>query len=227
MTEIDFLSAMSVEDVRARMRAFSDSYKGDWRQWIAVAQSAPLDSPATATAFRDVLRSWQAVRSKTKGRVVRPCRAATPSGELCMEELLAEALAYVKELGDFTLRDAATPSSRQARALKFLWEVFRALPTSGTANAVGITKAVKLVTLGRVGPALDTVVRDRLNIEEPRSGEDWVAVLGGISGDLLTFEKRRRVSLEDLVDKKWRPVAVGRAYDMVAGPTGRKNLSHI
>ena len=172
MNRIAFLSAMTVEDVRVRMRAFSDSYKGDWRQWTAVAESMPLDSPASAAAFRNVLRSWQAVRSKTKGRVVRQCRAATPPAELCMEELLAEAAAYVQELGEFTLRDAAGPSSRQTRALKFLWEVFRALPTSGTANAVGITKAVKLVTLGRVGPALDTVVRDRLDVEEPRSGED-------------------------------------------------------
>jgi hypothetical protein len=47
-----------------------------------------------------------------------------------MEELLTEAAAFVEELGDFSLREAAKPTTRQERALKFLWEIFRALPTS-------------------------------------------------------------------------------------------------
>ena len=54
--------------------------------------------------------------------------------------------------------EAAKPTPRQERALRLLWK-FSSVAYSGTANAVGITKAVKLVTLGRIGPALDTVVR--------------------------------------------------------------------
>ena len=88
---------------------------------------------------------------------------------------------------------------------------------------MGITKAVKLVTLGRIGPALDTVVRQRLDIAEPRSAEEWITALASISSDLARFERRRGVRLEALIEERWRPVAVGRAYDMVAGPTGRKH----
>ena len=114
-----------------------------------------------------------------------------------MEELLTEAAVFVQELGDFSLREAAKPTARQVRALRFLWEIFRALPSSGTANAVGITKAVKLVTLGRIGPALDTIVRQRLGIAEPRSGEEWITVLRSISADLATFERRHGIALGD------------------------------
>jgi hypothetical protein len=222
MTRVAFLSELSPDDVRARMRAFADSYKDDWHEWMDVARSAPIDSPVSAEKFRNVLRAWQAVRSKTKGRVVRQCRAAVVEGELCMEQLLTEAAVFVHELGDFSLREAAKPTARQTRALGFLWEIFRALPSGGTANAVGITKAVKLVTLGTIGPALDTIVRQRLSIAEPRSSEQWITVLRSISADLATFERRHRVPLEALDEERWKPIAVGRAYDMVAGPTGRK-----
>ena len=205
------------------MRAFADSYKRDWQRWIEITQSAPLESAMSADQFRNVLRRWQAVRSKTKGRVVRKCHAAVDEGELCMEELLTEASVFVRELGDFSLREAATTTARQERALRFLWEIFRALPSSGTANAVGITKAVKLATAGRIGPALDRVVRQKLAIAEPRSGEEWTTVLRSISADLARFERRNGLRLEAFVEQRWRPVAVGRAFDMVAGPTGRKH----
>jgi hypothetical protein len=88
---VAFLSELSPDDVRERMRAFADSYKDDWQQWMDVARSAPIDSPVSAEKFRNVLRGWQAVRSKTKGRVVRQCHAAVVQGELCMEQLLTEA----------------------------------------------------------------------------------------------------------------------------------------
>jgi hypothetical protein len=220
---IVFLSELSADEVRDRMRTFAERYKRDWQKWMDTAGSTLLASPAVADQFRNVLRGWQAVRSKSKGRVVRHCRSTVGDGELCMEEMLAEAAVFVQELGDFSLREAAKPTAREERALRFLWEVFRDLPSSGTANAVGITKAVKLVTLGRIGPALDAVVRQRLGIAEPRSADEWIAALRAISTDLARFERRQRVSLETLVDDRWKPIAVGRAYDMVAGPTGRKH----
>src|SRR3954468_7290900 len=126
MTTIVFLSSLSASEVRARMQAFADSYKRDWQTWMNVAGETPIGSPVPAEQFRNVLRGWQAVRSKSKGRVVRQCRAASVECDLCMEELLTEAAAFVKELGDFSLREAAQPSVRQERALKFLWEIFRA-----------------------------------------------------------------------------------------------------
>src|SRR6266571_4368825 len=106
MTRVAFLAEMSPDEVRARMRTFADKYKRDWQQWIDVARSEPLGSQLSADQFRNVLRRWQAVRSKTRGRVVRRCRAAVAEGDLCMEDLLTEAAPFVQELGDFSLREA-------------------------------------------------------------------------------------------------------------------------
>lgn len=58
------------------------------------------------------------------------------------------------------MRDAPGLTGQQRHALTALWDTFRDLPTIGTANAVGITKAIKLVTGGRIGPALDSKVRE-------------------------------------------------------------------
>ena len=77
------------------------------------------------------------------------------------------------------------------------------------------------MTLGRVGPAIDSTVKDRLGIEAPSSGDEWIETLRAIAADLAKFERRYGVPLERLVEEQWRPVAVGRAYDMIAGPTER------
>lgn len=217
--QITFLARLTAEDVRRRMRAFPDSYKRHWQQWLRVAPFSALDAPMVAKEFRALLQRWQAVRSRTKGRVVRHCRASKNTEELCLDDLLRKATPFVRELDSFSLREANALNVGQERALKSLWDIFLTLPSIGTANAVGITKAVKLVTLGRVGPALDAVVRRNLGIDEPYSADEWLAILRAISVDLSRFEGRTHEPLEALVDAQWRPIAVGRAYDMVAGPT--------
>ena len=119
------------------------------------------------------------------------------------------------------MRNAANTTSRQIQALNALWELFADLPTVGHARCVGITKAVKLVTEGRVGPALDSQVRQRIEIREPRNPVEWIEALRLISTDILGFEQRFGVQLEDLIDAPRGQVHVGRVYDMVFGPRDR------
>ena len=83
-----------------------------------------------------------------------------------------------------------------------------------------ITKAVKLVTGGRIGPALDSEVRKALGIPEPRDGAQWLAVLKAVARDIQVFEATNGCQLEELVEPEWQPVAVGRVYDMIFGPKG-------
>lgn len=213
--------------MRERIRQFDESYKRDWQKWMAVATVHPLSSAGTAAQFRATLCAWQAVRARVKGRTVLPCRAGADDGTLCVDDLLAESAAIVPQLGDFSLREAAAPSQRQRRALHLLWEVFRALPTVGVAKAVGITKAIKLVTLGRVGPAFDSVARDNMGVDEPATGDEWVDALRAIAKDLAAFERRHQISLESLVEERWAPIAVGRAYDMVVGPPAIKGTKAV
>ena len=63
------------------------------------------------------------VQDRGASRQAVSCRSR--KGELCMEELLMEAGAFVQELGNFSLREATRPTVRQERALIFLWNIFR------------------------------------------------------------------------------------------------------
>jgi hypothetical protein len=116
MNRIAFLSAMTVEDVRARMRAFSDSYIRR-----LAANGLQSRSPRHST-HRLRLRPLETC--SVRGRQSNPRRKGGWSGSVVAQTpgrrglhggAPAEAAAYVRELGDFTLRDAASPSSRQAR----------------------------------------------------------------------------------------------------------------
>ena len=46
---------------------------------------------------------------------------------------------------------------------------------NGTASCVGITKAVMLLTDGRIGPALDSQVRLNLGVAKPINAEEWIS----------------------------------------------------
>jgi hypothetical protein len=211
---------MTVAQVRADLKAFKVRYKQDWRAWMQTFNRYPLTAPESVAGCRAVLVKWQAVRSRTKGRKVRQARLASTRGARCLDDVLADSLPSLKILKRVTVRDVPNLNSVQQRALIKLWDVFRHLPTIGHANAVGITKAVKLVTGGRMGPALDSEVRKRLGVAQPRNGVQWFRVLEAVAKDIQMFEFANACSLEDLVEPEWQPVAVGRVYDMIFGPKG-------
>lgn len=214
------LSRKSVDQVRADLRAFKPRYKQDWRDWMNTLASHPLVAPETVAQCRRVLAKWQAVRSTTKGRRVRLPRGLAIAGTRCLDDVLAEALPALNILGRETVRDVQNLSSAGRGALLELWEVFSDLPTVGTARAVGITKAVKLVTGGRIGPAFDSEVRKHLGLPEPLDGGQWLDALAAVAQDIQTFESANGCRLEQLVETEWQPIAIGRAYDMVFGPKG-------
>lgn len=212
------LSSLTMGQVQAQIRGFDVRYKRDWRAWMATYDAQPLTAVETVAGCRTVLSKWQAVRSKTKGRTIRPLKGTAPPGTRCLDDVLAEAVVPVQALGGTTIRDLRKPADPERDALTRLWAVFRDLPTIGQAKAVGITKAVQLVTGGRIGPALDSLVRKHLVVRTPETAEQWFDVLQFVAEDICTFETTNQCRLEDLVEREWQPVAVGRAYDMVFGP---------
>lgn len=214
------LSSKTAAEVEAEIKSFDVRYKRDWQSWMKVYEASSLSSAEVAGTCRAVLSKWQAVRSKTKGRTIRLLRHAAVDAP-CFEDLLASASEPIRILGRTTIRDVRTVGATGRDALSCLWEVFRDLPTIGRANAVGITKAIKLVTGGRIGPALDSEVRGHLGIKEPRTAGEWITVLECVAEDLDAFESTNKCRLEDLVEAEWLPVAPGRAYDMVFGPKAK------
>jgi hypothetical protein len=94
-------------------------------------------------------------------------------------------------------------------------------------RSTGRSLLSKILEMGvRIAPPAPfplLLVSPTVGIAEPRSGDKWIVALRSISADLGKFEGRHRIRLETLVEDRWKPIAVGRAYDMVAGPTGRES----
>jgi len=82
------------------------------------------------------------------------------------------------------------------------------------ARVVGISKAILLVTKGRIGPAFDSNVKTGWYVN---GCESYLTALTIIADELAVFEAREG-NLEEVAAKAGKPAAVGRAVDMVFGP---------
>jgi GrpB-like predicted nucleotidyltransferase (UPF0157 family)/mannose-6-phosphate isomerase-like protein (cupin superfamily) len=199
---------MTPDEVRRKLGEFTAGYVLDWESWLQVTDAKRVST------FASILRSWKATR---------PLRMRRPRAEALhepphIEDLLDQASQHLEVLGDLTLTDIALASSGQINALHGLWSTFSKLPQKGTASCVGITKAIMLLTNGRIGPAFDSIVRKKLGLKDHlKTSEEWIDVLCGISEDILAFEKRHG-NLTDIVAAQLAKYQIGRLYDMVLGP---------
>ena len=213
MLRVAFLSRMSLADVEQAFAGYVQSkYGGDWQGWLQTCASCGIGSVQAAAALGKILRRWQAVRPYPLRRI--RCEAAHEPPYL--EDVLEQALVWVRALDDVSLRNIDCLSPGQAHALEALWRVLLGLPYRGRASCVGITKAAMFLTEGRLGPSLDSKVRDNLNLARPESARVWLQQLRSVHADLGAFEDKHQVALEDLAPSGLGPLAVGRAYDVIA-----------
>jgi hypothetical protein len=205
------LSSMTPGQVRINLESFAPAYVKDWEEWLSVGQADRVNK------FAAILRSWQATRPHA---VRRPRREATHEPPF-IDDLLAEAAPYLESLGDTTVANLPAASPLQIDALHGLWAVFLNLSQKKSASCVGITKAVMLLTYGRIGPAFDSQVRKRLGLRRRlNSSGEWIDSLYLVSSDIRAFEEAHGCLTEMLPDSlaRYHP---GRLYDMVLGPKAR------
>lgn len=205
---------MTPDEVQHAALEFRARYVQDWSRWTACFSG--IATPVAAHEFAQTLRKWQAIRGK-KGRKLRRPKAEADHGAPYMEEVVDEALAVLSHLGRVTVRDLVFPNSKICEIFSELWLVMRQLATTDDAPVVAISKGAMLLTLGRLGPAFDSTVCRSLRISPPTCSQSWLNALMLVAEDLTAFESRYGVRIETLVAARC-PVAVGRAYDMVAGP---------
>ena len=204
---VSFLRNRSADSVRHLLRNFAGNYKDDWAGWHTLSSRAPLTDPQVVAEFKRILGRWQAVRP-------RPLASADE-----LSALISGVAPELQLLESVDLRSLPTLNGGQETALLSLWDQVAARAAArGLAGCVGITKVVMLLTAGRVGPALDSRVRKSLGLRTVHDGSSWLSALKAISEDLNEFESRAGVKIEQLVERKWRPINVGRVYDMAAGP---------
>lgn len=195
---------MSVEQLIEAVNGFAHRYSVDWNEWL----NTPSDS--RPRAFGKILRKWQATRPNPMRRV----RTEAEHGPPFLEDLLEEASDQLLVLGRISLRNINTVNNAQINALNQLWRIFLRLPYRGQASCVGISKAILLMTDGRIGPAFDSTVRERLSIDRIKTPDQWITILQEIRNDLVEFERNNQIKITDVV----HGIAVGRVYDMVLGP---------
>jgi len=133
-----------------------------------------------------------------------------------LDDLLKSATEPLREAG-LTVLTIANRTPEQEQALIILWTIFSQLPTSGAASCVGITKAVLLLTDGRIGPAFDAEVRRKLGVGRPATWREWLQNLEDVGEDIVAFESLHG-SLTKAVPIQYAHFTYGRLYDMALGP---------
>lgn len=204
---VDSIRTKTPGQVRAAVGGFSARYVADWDAWLA----APLY--ARPELFGRTLRKWQA----TRPLAMRRLRAEAQHGAPFLEDLLESATEPIVMLGDLTVLTVTQRTPQQDGALAALWEVFSRLPTTGLASCVGITKAILLLTDGRIGPAFDAQVRAKLGVGRPATSQAWLQILERIGEDIAAFESVHG-PLVAAVPARFAHLAYGRLYDMALGP---------
>ena len=208
---------LTVDQIRRRILSFSPTYVYDWKVWLAVRQDYPFDH--TPPEFGRILSSWQACRPNR----MRLCRSEATHEPPYLEDLVRNGLAIAGALTEFDLGNPETLTQASEDALLGLWALLQDLSYSGRsrnglAGVVGISKAVLLLTEGRVGPAFDSKVRKELGIAEIPDSNGWISNLRLVVEDIAAFEQENRCTLRDAVPAEYRTLHYGRLYDMIFGP---------
>jgi len=209
------IAKLDVAGFQDRMVRFRASYVRDWRMWTSVVQS----HRDVGSHFGSVLRRWQACRPN---QMRRP-RAEANHDPPYLEDLIANANPSVVALLDFDVRISASFTPHTELALVRLWDIFEQLSyhgraRNGLAGAVGISKAVMLLTEGRVGPAFDSTVTTELGIPTPANACEWIRSLQVITMDIQAFELANQCTLQAAAPPAFADLKSGRIYDMALGP---------
>ena len=200
-------------EVSERIKGFDRRYVNHWREWLRVSQGcdfqvSPIPDLVTIK-FGQIMPKWQACRPK-------PYRSATE-----LQSTLDSATEPLRRIGSANLRSIQAPSDVLTDAICDLWRVFEdGLCSKGKATVVGVSKAILLVTKGRIGPAFDSNVKTALSARHVKDCGTYIKALGEIASQLADFEDREGTILDDLAKQADRPADVGRALDMVLGPRG-------
>ena len=207
---ITALRSKTPTQVHGDVAGFATRYVEDWKRW---SLAAPDERPAL---FVKTLGNWQATRpAKLRRLRVRAGEHPPPY----IEDLLKSAAPHLHVLRNFEVGQTGPVKRSERTALAALWKVLSSLQQGGkSASCVAITKAVLLLSNGRIGPAFDSQVRRKLDVKHLRTAADWISALADVSADIRAFEERYRVSLSKVVPSKYANLGYGRLYDMALGP---------
>jgi len=211
------IADINIEGFQARIARFDQQYVNDWNNWLNTQPNA------RATQFGVILRRWQACRPNRMRRT--QAEAENLHDAPYLEDLITQASQHLHVLQKFDIRDHSSFSPQNCSSLVQLWSVFQELSyhgraRNGLAGVVGISKAVLLLTDGRVGPAFDSEVRGHLGLRSITNANEWINALCTASRDVQAFEANNQITLQQAVPHPHAHLHSGRIYDMALGPGG-------
>jgi hypothetical protein len=207
------IANLDVEQFQERMNRFAQSYTDDWNGWLNTQPNV------RANQLGIVLRGWQACRPNK----MRRTRAENQHRAPYLEDLIEQAADHLQAMQHFEIRNTASFTQQNCDALVQLWNIFQNLSyrgraRHGLAGIVGISKAVLLLTDGRVGPAFDSKVRRQLGIRNIANANEWTNALCTASRDIQAFETKNQITLQHAAPQGYAYLESGRIYDMALGP---------
>ncbi len=209
------IANLSVGEFQGRINRFAPQYVDDWNCWLNTQPNA------RPRQLGIVLRRWQACRPNR----MRRTQAENQHDAPYLEDLITQAALHLPTLQDFDIRDHASFSPQNCESLDQLWNIFQNLSyhgraRNGLAGVVGISKAVLLLTDGRVGPAFDSNVQGHLGLRDIANSNRWINALRTASRDIQAFEANNQATLQQAAPHPHGGLQSGRIYDMALGPGG-------
>ena len=136
---------------------------------------------------------------------------------------MVQAEPHILTLHDFDIRNQAAFTPKMQEACVQLWAIFRNLSfgersRGGLSGVVGISKAVLLLTNGRLGPAFDSRVRRRIGVGNISDATAWIRAIQAASHDIRAFETANQTTLHEAVPTQYSNLHNARLYDMSLGP---------
>jgi hypothetical protein len=215
VVHIRLLSEMTPAALAQAVNGFRKTYAADWEAWLNTPSSHRVEE------FARILRKWKAVRPYTLRSTRAEAHQRAQHKPPFLDDLIGWAQPHLAAVQAVTLASIHPDRPPHRKAMRELWSIFTQLPTSHHASCVGISKAILLLTNGRIGPAFDSSVREGLGIDTIKNSGDWIDVLAQIGSDVRAFEQRWGLSLSDAVPRQYRHLELGRLYDMALGPRER------
>lgn len=205
----------SIKEFQERINRFAQQYVDDWNSWLNIQPNVRAEQLGVT------LRRWQACRPNRMRRTQAENLHEAPY----LEDLITQAAPHLQALQNFDIRDNASFSPQNCDSLAQLWNIFQNLSyhgrtRNGLAGVVGISKAVLLLTDGRVGPAFDSEVRSHLGLRRIANASEWINALCTASRDIQAFEATNQTTLQQAVPQPHAGLQSGRIYDMALGPGG-------
>ena len=206
------ISENNIAQFQERVNRFDEDYINDWNQWLNT------DNNERPNQLGVVLRRWQACRPNR----MRRTQAENTHEPPYLEDLIAQATPHLQAINTFDIRQVESFNEEAYTSLRALWDIFEQLSyhgraRGGVAGVVGISKAILLLSDGKVGPAIDSEVRRHLGINIIVNANQWIQALIGVNHDIQVFEDNNNITLQQAVPE-YAHLNSGRIYDMALGP---------